>query len=300
MMIPLLEPLESRQLLSGMTPVQIERYYGLEHVYSKHDLASTGAGVTIAVVVAFDASDVASELTAFDRRNHLPAVDLAIDDRGTGGVTDPTWGAEALADLELIHTMAPGASLLLVQAADTGYDQLMAADQYAAEQSGVVAVENGWGGPEFVGETFYDQYLQTPGVVNVAAVGDTGTLDYPAASPDVIAVGGFLQIGTYRAPMAQVNHGQSAVYAGRTTPDVTMSANTSAENGTSASSAEFAGLVGLGQAARIEHGLAPLGTAQLRTLMDSAAGDRAVFTPVRGEAGVGLPKGPAFIRLLSA
>ena len=47
-----------------------------------------------------------------------------------------------------------------------------------------------WGFPEFPGETAYDSYFTTPGITYVVASGDSPGVEYPAASPDVVAVGG--------------------------------------------------------------------------------------------------------------
>ena len=51
-----------------------------------------------------------------------------------------------------------------------------------------------WGANEFSGETAYDSVFTTPtghnGVMFVAGSGDSGTTEYPAASPNVLSVGG--------------------------------------------------------------------------------------------------------------
>ena len=49
-----------------------------------------------------------------------------------------------------------------------------------------------WGGGEFSGEATYDsQYFSNPGVAFVVASGDSGApAEWPAASPDVLGVGG--------------------------------------------------------------------------------------------------------------
>ena len=68
--------------------------------------------------------------------------------------------------------------------------------QYAAKQTGVVAVSMSFGGGEFSGETSYDSStFTTPaghtGVTFVASSGDDGApTSYPAASPNVLSVGG--------------------------------------------------------------------------------------------------------------
>ena len=72
---------------------------------------------------------------------------------------------------------------------------LISAVNYARKQPGVVAVSMSWGGAEFSSETAYDSTFTTPsghgGVVFVASSGDSGAgTEWPAVSPNVLAVGG--------------------------------------------------------------------------------------------------------------
>ncbi len=73
----------------------------------------------------------------------------------------------------------------------------MAGVATAAGQPGVSVVSMSWGFPEGQAvfqsdEATYDSYFTTPGVTFVASTGDYGTADpeYPAFSPNVLAVGG--------------------------------------------------------------------------------------------------------------
>ena len=47
-----------------------------------------------------------------------------------------------------------------------------------------------WGGPEFSGETGFDSIANQAGVTFVASTGNHGVAEYPAYSPNVVAVGG--------------------------------------------------------------------------------------------------------------
>ncbi len=51
---PQLDSLETRELMSGLTPGQIREFYGLDRVYRHRDPATEGAGVSIAIVVPYD------------------------------------------------------------------------------------------------------------------------------------------------------------------------------------------------------------------------------------------------------
>ena len=75
-----------------------------------------------------------------------------------GTQTNSSWGEEESLDVEWAHAIAPGANILVVEAAPgntraSNYRILMAAVQTASTTPGVVVVSMSWGFPEFSGET---------------------------------------------------------------------------------------------------------------------------------------------------
>ena len=87
------------------------------------------------------------------------------------------------------------ANILLVEANSANTNDLFAGVTYAASQPGVVAVTMSFGANEFAGENTLDHTFTTPaghtGVTFLASTGDVGAvMEYPAASPNVVAVGG--------------------------------------------------------------------------------------------------------------
>ncbi len=99
---------------------------------------------------------------------------------------------------------------MLVEANSQSLPDLMAGVATAASQPGVSVVSMSWGFPEgswvlAQDEATYDSYFNVPGVTFVASSGDYGTADpeYPAFSPNVVAVGGTTlnlnSDGSYRA-----------------------------------------------------------------------------------------------------
>jgi len=64
----------------------------------------------------------------------------------------------------------------------------------ARNTAGVVAISMSWGYNEMPNETSYDHYFTTPvghtGITFIASSGDLGFGEYPAASPNVLSVGG--------------------------------------------------------------------------------------------------------------
>jgi hypothetical protein len=91
--------------------------------------------------------------------------------------------------------MAPGASIVLVEANSSSISDLMAADNTARNYAGVSVVSMSWGSGEFSSERQFDQYFTTPaghsGVTFIASAGDSGAQAmWPAVSPNVMSVGG--------------------------------------------------------------------------------------------------------------
>jgi hypothetical protein len=120
----------------------------------------------------------------------LPGTDPA----GAGAAN---WELEEALDVEWAHAIAPGAQIVLVEASSQALSDLMASVATAASQPGVSVVSMSWGFTEGVDvlsteEALYDSTFTTPGVTFVASTGDYATADpeYPAFSPNVVAVGG--------------------------------------------------------------------------------------------------------------
>jgi hypothetical protein len=181
----------------GYTPAQIKHAYGIDQVLF-NGAQGDGSGTTIAIVDAYNQPNMASDLHQFDLAFGLPDPQLTIVNQ-TGGSnlppSDSGWGGEISLDVEWAHAIAPGAKILLVEANSASGSDLFAAVKYAATVSGVVVVSNSWGGGESSGETSLDSTFLTPAghtpITFLVASGDNGApANYPATSPNVVAVGG--------------------------------------------------------------------------------------------------------------
>ena len=124
----------------------------------------------------------------------MPSTTISVVNQ-TGGSklpsADPTggWEVEESLDVEWAHAMAPGANIMLVEASSASLSNLLTAVSYASQHANVVSMS--WGSSEFSGETSDDSYFNAPGVAFVVASGDTGApAEWPAASPNVLGVGG--------------------------------------------------------------------------------------------------------------
>jgi subtilase family serine protease len=200
-------------LPGGFSPAQIRHAYGFDQItFSNGTVAGDGTGQTIAIIDAYDQPTIASDLQVFDSMYGIQAPPSFTKVNQTGGTTYPAanqnWGLEISLDVEWAHAIAPGASILLVEATTNSWSDLFTAVNYAKKQPGVSVVSMSFGGSEWSSETAYDGYFSTPsghsGVSFVASSGDAGSSagpEYPAVSANVLAVGGTQlatdSLGTY-------------------------------------------------------------------------------------------------------
>ena len=175
------------------TPAQLQKAYGFTSI-AFGSVAGTGKGETIAIVDAYDDPNIQADLNTFDTQFGLPATTVTrVNETGTTSypASDSSggWELEESLDVEWAHAMAPGASIMLVEATSASYSDLLTAVSYGASHANVVSMS--WGGGEFQGETQYDTYFVHAGVAFVASSGDSGApASYPSASPNVLSVGG--------------------------------------------------------------------------------------------------------------
>lgn len=224
--IPRLEPLEDRSLLSGaspgayvlnaqgihpadsnglpygFSPAQIRQAYGFDQIsFMNGSVAADGSGQTIAIIDAYNQPDIAGDLAAFDATYGIPAPPVFTEVNEYGGASlpaaSPSWGLEISLDVEWSHAIAPGANILLVEANSSSWADLLTAVNFARNQPGVSVVSMSFGGGEWSGESAFDPYFTTPaghaGISFIASSGDsgsTGAPEVPSVSPNVLAVGG--------------------------------------------------------------------------------------------------------------
>ncbi|HEY1684693.1 MAG TPA: SdrD B-like domain-containing protein [Tepidisphaeraceae bacterium] len=200
----------------GYTPQQIRTAYGVDQIEFNSSITGDGTGQTIAIVDAYDDPTAATDLHAFDAYFNLPDPPTFEKLNGSGlsaplpsvdpvGQGTDDWEMEESLDIEWAHSMAPKANILLVEANSQNPADLIGAVAAAAKLPGVDVISMSWGFDEWSTETSYDSDFTTPtgkaGVTFVAAAGDSGAFEryaetailqptYPAASPNVLSVGG--------------------------------------------------------------------------------------------------------------
>jgi subtilase family serine protease len=174
---------------TGLTPAQVRHFYRFDQILNQ------GAGQTIAIVDAYDDPNIESDLAVFSTQFGLPACTTnngcfkKIYASGKPR-TDPGWSLEMALDVEWAHAIAPAAKIVLVEAASNSFANLIQAVDVAVN-NGASAVSMSFGGNEFSSQTTYDAHFSHAGVTFTASSGDSGSgVEYPAASPNVVAVGG--------------------------------------------------------------------------------------------------------------
>jgi subtilase family serine protease len=224
---PQLDLLDDRCLLSGLTPAQVTAAYGLNAINfttsSGTKVNGDGSGETIALIEAYNDPTIASDLHNFDLAFNLPDPKLSVVNQSGTAVnataqTNSGWTEEESLDVEWAHAIAPGANILVVEANSQSIQDLMAAVDTARSTPGVVAVSMSWGFNETPNETSYDSNFTTPAghqaITFIASSGDSGSLagaSYPAASPNVLSVGGTTLLlgssGAYQSESAWIDSG---------------------------------------------------------------------------------------------
>ena len=175
---------------SGMSPSATRHAYGFDLI------SNQGAGQVVGIVDAYDDPNIESDLGVFNSTFNLPLCTSSsgcfkkVYAQGSKPNTNSGWALEISLDVEWAHAIAPQAKIVLVEAASSSFTNLMQAVDVAV-QNGASAVSMSFGGGEFSGETSYDTHFAVNGVTFTASSGDSGNgVEYPAASPDVVGVGG--------------------------------------------------------------------------------------------------------------
>jgi subtilase family serine protease len=165
--------------------------------------------MTVAIVDAYDLPTAESDLAVYRSQYGLPPCTTAnlcfrkVNQRGVTGsypVANANWGQEIALDIDMVSAACPNCKILLVEADSDSFLDLGAAVNTAVAM-GAIAVSNSYGGAE--GSASSEAYLDAnfynhPGVAITASTGDCGYncsgsgsgVQYPAASPYVVAVGG--------------------------------------------------------------------------------------------------------------
>ena len=204
-------------------PAQIQTAYNMKALFAQGD---EGQGETIVIVDSFGSPTIERDLKHFDTAFHLPAPPSlqviqpagAVKPFEPGSVEMSGWAGETTLDIEYAHTMAPQASILLVETPEEetegvqGFPQIVQAENYViAHKLGQVisqsfsATEQSFPSPASILSlrSAYEN-AATHGVTVLDASGDEGvantnlageffarrTVNWPSSDPLVTGIGG--------------------------------------------------------------------------------------------------------------
>lgn len=182
---------------TAVTPNQIREAYNIPS-------NATGAGAKIAIVdimplANYSIAKIRNDYNAFCAQYGLSNTGLTIHTYPPTGGKAPTnsqgWGLEACLDVQWAHVIAPEASIMLILVANPAAQTasgIAAAVNYAVTL-GANIVSMSFGMREASNELSlgFEPVFQNPNVTFLASAGDDGgDLCYPAASSNVISVGG--------------------------------------------------------------------------------------------------------------
>lgn len=322
--------LASSYASSGYSVNQIRTAYGLP--------SSGGAGVTIAIIIAYDTPTIQSDLTQFSIQNNLPlpnSTNFEVHKMSSSIAVDTSWSQEACLDVEWAHAIAPDAKILLVEAVNANSNYLLAAVQYATSRQDVVAVSMSWGSTEARSETANDVYFSDSDVAFFASSGDDGSVVmYPSSSPYVVSVGGTTLnldssgnvlsetawsksgggVSQYeKIPSYQTSYGLNTT--NRSTPDVAYNADASTGysvyyngnwyivGGTSAGAPQWAAIYALGASANLSNIYGKAKASYSTYFRDITSGATTKYSATTGYdyvTGLGSPLTFNFVNFLTA
>jgi len=204
--LPHLEAAVSRTSPPYETPASLACVYQLAEplvpgcpVLGTSAVPTGGSGV-IAIVNAFDNPPALADLNVFSQRFGLPLCSSTnpcfskVYATGVKPPEDGLWAQSAAVVTEYAHAFAPQAQIVLVEAASPSISDMW----FAVHKANTILARHGGGQMilpfsilEESDEIEFDQLFTTPGVVYISGnEGSLGIFDYPATSPNVIALGG--------------------------------------------------------------------------------------------------------------
>ncbi|HEY5110993.1 MAG TPA: S53 family peptidase [Acidimicrobiales bacterium] len=209
--------------VNALSPAQIISAYNFPTTSPSGGLPGTGK--TIAIVDAYNDPNIASDLATFDTQFSIPQLNSCTITatsgpcfqkiNWSGGTTYPAfdqgWALEISLDVEWVHAIAPGASILLVEATSNSVPDLVRAITYASMKAQYVSMS--FGAAELSAETStYDRAFTSTTASYFAAAGDAGlSTEWPSTSPKVISVGGttlsLTSTGTVASETGWINGG---------------------------------------------------------------------------------------------
>lgn len=184
---------------SVYTPQQMRAAYGVTSLY---DSGKRGQGQTVVLIESYGSPTLKHDLDVFDQQFNLPTPNLQIiNPIGTvpfdsANTEMQGWQAETSLDVEIVHAIAPEASIVVLTSpvdeteGVQGLPQFLQLEQYAVDHHLGNVVSQSWAASEVSlndaagqaelaqWETFYQQATTQDGITFFGSSGDNGATDY--------------------------------------------------------------------------------------------------------------------------
>ncbi len=189
---------------SSCTPATNDCYYFGSDIVKAYTTAlvangNGGAGMTVGIVDAYYNPQTIADCNAEFSISTCSSFLTIVSQTGVNCTTTPAscptldagWAQETNLDVQIVHSIAPNAQILLVATIDNDITNpnLEIGVAYARAHANVVT--SSWGSGEFSGEdAFGATYYSSSPVPLLWSAGDSGTQEYPCASIYAVCVGG--------------------------------------------------------------------------------------------------------------
>jgi subtilase family serine protease len=195
--------LGSKRDSGSLTPQDFQNAYGVTPLLKAGD---TGKGQTVVVIDSYGSPTLQDDINTFDQQYNLPPITLQILSPLGTKTFDPSnqemagWASETSLDVEVIHSIAPGAGIVVLTSpvdeveGTTGLPQFLQLEQYAVTHHLGNIVSQSWGASEATlgfpaGQqeiqqwtNFYKQATTKEGITFFTGSGDSGATDYADCS----------------------------------------------------------------------------------------------------------------------
>jgi subtilase family serine protease len=291
---------------------------------------------SVAIVVAHSYAGLRADLqmywqSAANFGATIPCPPVAVHTMPGAASFNEQWAQEACLDVQMVCTVNPHASVLVVEASSASIGDMLAAVDYAAERADVVSMS--WGANDSAAFAPHAPRFARANVVFCAASGDTNVASWPSVVDTCVSVGGTTLLWApcttrlrlmsqyaraeftwpsagcgYAASVARPAY-QSAVNptAARVIPDVSLVANPRSGvyvvyngawlvlGGTSVSAPLFAGMLSLANQMRLNVGKQPLSThnGALHSLLYAIYADKRKYAAAFKDITLGTSAGSA-------
>ncbi len=175
----------------GFSPADLQQAYGAQGL--------SVSSQTVGIVDAYDDPNAESDLAEYRSHYGLSSCTTSngcfkkVNESGVQGsypAANAEWATEISLDLDMASAICPGCKILLVEASSNSFTDLGTSENTAASL-GSTEISNSFAGSDCECTSYDSKYFNHPGIPMTAASGDHGyQVNYPASSPNVLAVGG--------------------------------------------------------------------------------------------------------------